>query len=136
MNDAKCYPFSSKTLTKLLIETLLLFSSKNNMACKVLVNFTNISQRFAITLMKIWKLASEQWKHTPNNKELTHGSKKLLPYCHWTPRLTFKSHSGEWNTTWTLLELSIMPLSSSRSRKCSIISANITNLICSDHSWW
>lgn len=134
MKDANYYPFSLKTPTRQPIETLHQSSSKNNMVCKVLANFINISPRFAITPMKIWRLVSEQWNLMHNNRELTHGSRKPLPSCLWTLRLTFKSHSGEWNTTWTLQELSIMPPSSLRSRRCSTILENTMNSICSDLS--
>lgn len=136
MKGVKCLQSYSKTLIKLLTETSHQSFSRSNMECKVLANYINISLRFATTPTKIWKHAFEQWRHMLKKKELIHGSEKLLLFCLWIQRLIFKNHSGEWNTTWTLLELSITQPSSLRSKRCLIISENTMNLICSDLSWW
>ena len=134
MKDVNYCPSSLRILIRPLIETLPLSFLKSNTECKELASFINISLRSAITQTRIWKPAFRLWKLTLNNKEWIHGSKRLPLYYRLTQRSISKNLSGEWNTIWTLQELSIMLPSSLRSRRCLIISENTTNLICSDPS--
>ena len=97
--DAKCYRFCSRTPKLPSTEMSALSLSSLITVWKVSANFINTSLKSVLIPMKILNLPSRTSRLMLNSKESIHGSSGQLPFCLSTPRLTFKSHSGDSNTT-------------------------------------